>query len=378
LKYRLRSADGVEVAVEGDRIVESRGRIDLTLDLAPGDLRPGLINAHDHLHRNHFPRLGRPPYIDAYEWGRDIHEKDADVIARARAVGRRDALLFGALKNLLSGVTSVVHHDAWEAAFEEDFPLRVLRIRSVHSLGTEGARAMAQPDDRTLPLCIHLAEGTTPAMAEEVREADRLGLLTDRLIAVHLVGVDPRGIDLLSRRGVTAAWCPTSNDFLFGRTAPPELLDRLHVVIGSDSMLTGAGTLLDELRHARSSRLLDDQRLLDGVGHIAASKLRVAGPALSVGARADIVLFARSPLVATCEDVQLVIAGGVPRVADERYSGLFEILGVSVERVCIGDSIKLVAAPLGDVAERILANWPAARRIFGSEPVLPPRSGSDL
>jgi cytosine/adenosine deaminase-related metal-dependent hydrolase len=369
LRYRLRGADGVEVVIEGDRIVGGPGRIALTVDLGPGDLRPGLVNAHDHLHRNHYPRLGRPPYRDAYAWGRDIHENDADVIARGRAVGRRDALLFGALKNLLSGVTSVVHHDAWEAEFERDFPLRVVRVRTLHSLGTESARAVAPQNDLELPLCIHLAEGTTPAMAEEVGQADRLGLLDDRLIAVHLVGVDRQGIDLLARRGVTAAWCPTSNEFLFGRTVPAELLAKLDVVIGSDSMLTGAGTLLEELRHARRTKLLDDRSLLDGVGRLAANKLRIAEPTLSEGARADVALFAREPLDATCEDVQLVIAGGVPRVADERYRDLFELLGIAVEEVEVGASIKLVSAPLGEVAERISADWAAARRIFsGSKP----------
>jgi hypothetical protein len=370
-RYRLRGADGIEIVVEGERIATARGRVDLTLDLGAGDLRAGLINAHDHLHRNHFPRLGRPPYADAYEWGRDIHEHDADVIARARAVSRRDALLFGALKNLLSGVTSVVHHDPWEPAFERDFPLRVLRVHSVHSLGIERALASVQRNDRTIPLCIHLAEGTTAAMAEEVREADRLGLVDDTLIAVHLVGADREGIELLARRRATAVWCPTSNEFLLGRTVPEELLAKLDVVIGSDSMLTSAGTLLDELRHARRSGLMDDDRLLDSVGRLAASKLRIAEPSLVAGARADVVALAHSPLAATCEDIQLVISGGTPRVADERHAALFELLNVPFERVRVGGSSKLVAAPLGEVAERILNDWPEARRIFaGPEPNL--------
>jgi cytosine/adenosine deaminase-related metal-dependent hydrolase len=365
LRYRLRTA-GLEIGVERERVVETRGHFDLTIELGSGELRPGLVNAHDHLHRNHFPRIGRPPYRDSYEWGRDIHEKDAGVIARARAIGRGDALLFGALKNLLSGVTTVVHHDAWEQAFEQGFPLRVIRVRTVHSLGTERSLAVQQreADDRTLPMCIHLAEGVTPAMADEVREADRLGLLDDRLIAVHLVGVDAEGIDLLARRGVRVVWCPTSNEFLFGRTVPPALLSKLDVSIGSDSMLTGAGTLLDDLRFARSSGLLDDGRLLDGVGRVAASALRVPEPKLSIGARADAAFFARPPLEAGCEDVELVIAGGVPRVADERHGELFALLGIPVERVCVGRSVKLVSAPLGRVAERILTEWPEARRIF--------------
>src|SRR5579872_792414 len=34
---------------------------------------PGLINSHDHLHFNLFPRLGNRIYSDYVEWGADIH-----------------------------------------------------------------------------------------------------------------------------------------------------------------------------------------------------------------------------------------------------------------------------------------------------------------
>jgi hypothetical protein len=58
-------------------------------------------------------------------------------------------------------------------------------------------------------------------------------------------------------------------------------------------------------------------------------------------------------------------------VADERHAALFELLNVPFERVRVGGSSKLVAAPLGEVAERILNDWPEARRIFaGPEPNL--------
>ena len=368
LRYRLRGAKGTEVVVEGDRLVDPDGSADFTIDLGPGELRGGLINAHDHLHRNHYPRLGAPPYADSYAWGRDIHARDSASIARARSVDRRDALLFGALKNLLGGVTTVVHHDAWEPAFDSGFPLRVARVRTVHSLGTEPERAANPPGDPHDPICIHLAEGTTPAIAAEVREADRLGLLNDRLVAVHAIGVDLDGADLMARLGVAVAWCPTSNAYLFGRTAPRELLARVDVMIGSDSLLTGAGTILDELRYARATGPLDDRRLLDGVGGLAASRFRLPFPVLDPGAPADLALFARSPLEATSEDVGLVVVAGRPRLADERFAALFEFLALPFERIQVGCTTKLVSAPLGSVAERILADWPEARRVFQTAP----------
>jgi cytosine/adenosine deaminase-related metal-dependent hydrolase len=203
-------------------------------------------------------------------------------------------------------------------------------------------------------------------MALEVAEAARLGLVDDNLLAVHVVGVDAEGVERLVGSRVTVVWCPTSNEFLFGKTAPCALLERADVLIGTDSLLTGTGTLLDELRCARTYGVVSDERLLGAVGRLAAAKLRMAGPRLTSGAPADLVLLARPVLEASAEDVSLVIVAGVPRVGDERYARLFEHMAVPADRIGVGGRSKLVSSPLGVVADRVLAEWPDARRAFGA------------
>lgn len=365
-RYRLDALGAAAVAVEGAGLVEPHGSFSLTVELGPGELRPGLINAHDHLHRNHYPRLGSPPYPDSYAWGRDIHERHADVIARGRAVPRRDALLFGALKNLLAGATTVVHHDAWETAFDERFPVRVPRVRTAHSPGLEpDLRAAARSGDPRRPLCIHLAEGTTPEAAGEVRALDALGLLDERLLAVHGVGVDADGIRRMRASGAALVWCPTSNAFLVGRTAPRALLESgVEVLLGSDSLLTGEGTLLDELRAARRHGVLEDDRLLEAVGAVAARRLGLPEPTLSPGGPADLVHLRRSPLEAGAADVRLVVVAGIPRFGEARFAELFDATGVAVERLQVAGEERLVAAPLASVARRIVADWPESGRIL--------------
>lgn len=302
------------LGVESGVIVPPGGRFDVTLRVPDGTLHPGLINAHDHLHRNHYGRLGHPPYEDAYEWGRDIHHRCAESIARGRAVARREALLRGAWKNLCAGVTTVVHHDTWEGAFDADFPLRVVRVRSAHSLGFE-LELPTMPTGE--PFAIHLAEGVNVAAAEEVRALDARGLLTRDLLAVHAVGVDARGIQRLRSVGAAVVWCPTSNRFLFGRTAPAELLaPGIDVLLGSDSLLTADGSLLRELYVARRLGLLARDRLCDAVGVTAARRLGVDPPSLDVGARADLVVLRRPLLDALEPDVAVVVAGGALRVVD--------------------------------------------------------------
>ena len=65
------------VAVDKGRIVAPDGGFDVVLDLPQAEVAPGLINAHDHLHRNHYGRLGRPTYPNAYAWAADIQAQDA-------------------------------------------------------------------------------------------------------------------------------------------------------------------------------------------------------------------------------------------------------------------------------------------------------------
>jgi cytosine/adenosine deaminase-related metal-dependent hydrolase len=309
----LINARNCAVAVAGGEIVPASDHYDVILDMPAAEVLPGLINAHDHLHRNHYGRLGRPPYQNAPEWALDIQSRYRRHIAERRHRPRREALEVGAWKNLFAGVTSVVHHDAWETEFERDFPLRVVRVRNADSV----SMSLDLEDLRGEGLfCLHLAEGIDRGAADEVRRLAELDLLNDRLIAVHGVGMDEAGTACFRRSGAALVWCPSSNLFLFGRTAGERLLrEGVDVLLGSDSRLTGEGDLLDELRRARSLGVLSDTRLEAAVGATAARRLGIPEPTLAPGAPADLILLTKPLLEARTEDVALVLVGGVPRVA---------------------------------------------------------------
>ena len=324
MRWLINARNGA-VGVDGATIVEPDGRFDLVLEMPMAQVRAGLINAHDHLHRNHYGRLGAPLYANACQWARDIQAHDAARIAEGRLLPRRDALLAGAWKNLLAGVTTVVHHDPWEPDFDTGFPLKVARVGAADSLemtpGLEGWRAGP-------PFCLHLAEGVDAAAAREVHMLDEAGELTPDLIAVHGVGMDADGIARFRASGAALVWCPSSNLFLFDRTAPAELLsDGLDVLLGSDSLLTGVGDLLDELRCARHLALLSDERLEGAVGAVAARRFGLAAPSLDAGADADLVLLSRPLLEASAADVMLVMVGGAPRVV---HPDLLPALGAAL------------------------------------------------
>ena len=299
------------VAVEQGVIVEPEGRFDVVLDVPGSEIRPGLINAHDHLHRNHYGRLGAPPYRNACEWARDIQSRYQSRIDERHGWPRRTSLLIGAQKNLAAGVTTVVHHDPWEPNFDDGFPIRVARVRCADSLGM--SQDLPRPEAGT-PFMIHLAEGVDAASAAEVGRLDALGLLTPDLIAVHGVGMEDEGLARFLASGAALVWCPTSNVFLFGRTCPDALLcGGVDLLLGSDSLLTGAGNLLDELRFARSLGRVDDARLEGAVGATAARRLGLPIPTLEIGSPADLVVLSKPLLEARAEDVDLVLVGGTPR-----------------------------------------------------------------
>ncbi len=148
--------------IRGERIVSVGSSAELgdhVVDLRGDRLLPGLINAHDHLHRNHFPRLKyRARYDNASEWAADIDARRGSdaVLIDCSAVPRADRLMLGGFKNLLSGVTTVAHHDGRYAEFASpEFPVHALTSRYgwAHSLAIDGPSRVRESHARDSPGC---------------------------------------------------------------------------------------------------------------------------------------------------------------------------------------------------------------------------------
>jgi len=325
------------------------------LDLDGHLILPGLINAHDHLEFNLYPRLGRGPYPNAGEWARDIYKPTKSPIAEHLRVPKDTRLLWGGLKNLLSGVTTVCHHNPREEpVFDRNFPVRVLKqFGWAHSL--EFSANVAQRFELTppdWPFILHLGEGIDSQAKREVFDLDEMEALDGRTILTHAVGLDRRGLRLAKERGASLIWFPTSNLFLLGRTLTAGVLrSGIPVALGSDSALTADGDLLDEIRVARRVSRLPDATLYRMVTSEAARILRLRGGAgsLVAGAAADLIAIpddGRPPseaLIRTKGPALVMIAGKVNLIASKLAPRLPGLARLRVE----GRGDVLVRANIG-------------------------------
>ena len=292
-------------------IGESPRRGDTVVDCEGAAIVPGLINAHDHLELNSFGRLKwRTTYDNVRGWIDDFQPRFASdpALALNRPETLDDRLFAGGLKNLLSGVTTVAHHNPLYPSLCRPFPVRVVRRYGWgHSLQVDGDR-LAESYRRTpttWPWIVHAAEGTDWSAALEMARVDAFA-------------------------------------------------DARRLAIGTDSRMSGDADLLAELRAARRTGQLHAAALLRAVTSDAADVLRLddAGR-LGQDLPADLTIFAAngadpcsSVLRARRTTVRLVMIGGRPLVADASLGDLFAATRTRVATARVDGRPSLIAAPI--------------------------------
>jgi cytosine/adenosine deaminase-related metal-dependent hydrolase len=362
----------------GSRILaigEPPRRGDVVVDLQGAMVLPGLVNAHDHLELNHYGRIkGHAQYANVSEWIDDMRVQLAsDPRLRAGRAQPLSARLFiGALKNLLAGVTTVAHHNPFYKELQRGLPIRVVRRYGwAHSFLLERQPAGAHGElggdvarrfhstPATQPFIVHLAEGVDAGAHDELARFEALGCLAHNAVLVHGVAIDREGWRRVAHSGAGAVWCPASNQFLFGRTAAVRaLLDatngRTRLAIGTDSRLTGAADLLDELRVAASLVPLAGRELLRLVTSAPADMLRLpAVGRLAPKAHADIVVVpardadgGQALLQTSRRTIQMVAVDGRPVVAAPAFEPVFRARRIAARPIVVDGVERLADARL--------------------------------
>ena len=348
------------------------------IDLRDHLIFPGLINAHDHLQLNAVPPLAATAaFANSYAWIAAFqgHFEQPEVVA-ALQVPKSLRLRHGGLKNLLAGTTCVAHHDSWHPQFDApDFPVAVVRDYGwSYALGwpqygppVQQSFAATRPDQ---PWMIHLAEGTDAAAQAELTQLAELGCLAANTVLIHGVGLRQQDIDRVIACGAAVVWCPTSNHNLLRQSLEPRHLSAAgRLALGSDSRLSGARDLLEELRAVIAQGELKERLALQLVTTQAARILRLAGRGtLEPGAPADLVIVADRGGGAAASlvgiergQIRAVVRAGVPRVADPDFAEWFAAAGVETIQVMLDGKRKLLARELAEPA--LLALEPGLERI---------------
>ena len=341
--------------VKNGQIVPEKPNHALEVDLEGYTLFPGLVNAHDHLELNHFPRTKfREVYNNAHQWGEDVNARlNDEPFKTLRSYPLWDRVFIGGLKNLLCGATTVVHHGPpHKPMYRKDFPVRVLKnygwVHSLHFNTEEEIIRSYKNTPKDVPWFIHLAEGTDEIAAGEYQRLKKLGCVGSNTVIVHGIGMTHSDVRdaMFQCRGLIC--CPSTNQYLLHKISGQES-DSHHdwfwtsdVALGSDSRLTGSGDLLDEMKFAlQNGFTTDDASNLIGFAPTSALYLlwtvTVASPIqggyrLDLGGHFDgIITASNEHIYATVEtlclsgrkDLKLVIREGIPRIGDPELMAKF-------------------------------------------------------
>jgi cytosine/adenosine deaminase-related metal-dependent hydrolase len=322
---------------------------------------PGLINSHDHLDFNCFQPLGEHIYQNYTEWGTEIHQVFKSNIQAVLNIPQNLRTTWGIYKNLLSGVTSVVHHGP---VLPITNPLiNVLQnMQNLHSTAFENnwKWKLNNPLQKNRPVVIHTGEGTDQQSKNEIDDLIKFNLIGRRLIGIHGVAMNPEQ----ARKFKALVWCPESNKLLLDKQPDIKKLKKsTDIVFGTDSTLTGDWNFWHHLRFARSLRLTTEEELFEMSTKTPAALWNINSGMIKTGMKADLVVINKEGGAITWEhvfetnpeDILLIIQKGKIRLFDQsllfQLQSHIDISGYS--KVIIGDSEKYVEGDLPALAEKI-------------------------
>jgi 5-methylthioadenosine/S-adenosylhomocysteine deaminase len=231
-----------------------------------GVIAPGLIDLHNHLTYNVFPRW-RPmqKFATRYDWQQeplyqtliesphagmvaDGMECEMERYAEVKALSEGETSVVGSLANACS--SGLAHNldgeEEWHVAYNV-FPL--------HMSEAELASIRQRLQNHQLnAFLIHLGEGShqDASAAREFATLKDRGLLIPGVILIHGVALQPENFTEMAAHEVGLIWSPRSNLELYGNTADVAAAKAANVKIalGPDWSPTGSDGLLAELNYA--------------------------------------------------------------------------------------------------------------------------------
>jgi cytosine/adenosine deaminase-related metal-dependent hydrolase len=255
------------IEIDGNRIISIKDKIEkkidrLILEIENSIAFPGLINSHDHLEFSVFPKLGNRKYRDYIEWGEDIHETSNDIINSILKIPAYLRAEYGIYKNVLNGVTTVVHHGPNFQTKKQIIDIHS-KYNYLHSVKLQkNWKLKLNLTINSFPFVIHAGEGVNNESYDEINELISWNFFKKSLVGVHGIAMD----EIQACNFKALVWCPVSNYFLYGLTAQIDKLKRnTSILFGTDSNVSSDWIIWDNLRFARGLGLLSDTELFNSL-----------------------------------------------------------------------------------------------------------------
>jgi len=356
----------VNIRVDGNKItnISSSIIIDLSnilqLSFDNAIVFPGLINSHDHLDFNLFPKLGNRIYRSYTEWGRYIHKNYKEEISSVLKIPVPLRNQWGIYKNLLCGVTTVVNHGE-KLRMEDDLITVFEETHCLHSVQFEKGWKfkLNNPFKVKLPVGIHVGEGDDWPSFHEIDQLTEWNLLQKKLIGVHAVAMSENQ----AKKFEAVVWCPQSNYFLLNKTAKVNLLKKhTSLLFGTDSTLTSSWDIWEHLQLARKTKLLSDKTLYESINQNAAKIWQLNCGEIAAGKDADIVVAKKKPNSTGFDsffglspaDLLLVTHKGHIRLFDDTLLAQLKSADLSkFSKIYIGGASKYVQGDLPALIKKI-------------------------
>ena len=373
--------DGGRIAAAGASVTIPAGAMVVHTD---GVIAPGLIDLHNHLTWNVFPRW-KPmeEFGSRYDWQqKPVYNilLTAPHQAIVEAGLECEAERYAEVKAITEGETSVTGSMQQPCDERVDRDLDVAggsRLGSAAGTGTGpviynvfplqmSAEKLKEAEDALSvtprgSLLIHIAEGG-PHDASAAREFEQLkgrGLLRPGVSLIHAVAIKPEGFAEMAAHGVGFIWSPRSNVELYGDTANVAAAKAAGVTmaLAPDWGPTGSDGLLGELNYAsvwnqtQKPPLFTERELVMMATANAAGLVNLSGQlgSLSAGHAADLLVVKKAAghdaywtlTHSTPADVQMVMIGGVAMYGDPAM--MQSLGGGAGERVEVCGAVKMLA-----------------------------------
>ena len=278
---------------------------------------PGLINSHDHLEFNLFPKLGNKIYNDYIEWGNDINEQNKKQIESVKKVPKELSYQWGLYKNLICGVTTIINHGKNFNTQYNNLPDVYFNYNYLHSLSIEKKwKIKLLFKVNRLPVLIHIGEGINKESINEIDELIKWNIFKKDLIGIHAIAMNEKQ----SKQFKAIIWCPDSNSFLYNKTANIPLLKKhTNILFGTDSTLSANWNLWNHLRLARDLNYLNDDELFFSISETASKVWGLKSKCkIEINKSADIVICKKkyknnweSFYSINPEDILLILKNGI-------------------------------------------------------------------